>query len=375
MVKKSLFWIYRVTLITLWLIIIVLASSVLALRYLVLPHIDDYKDKIALSVGQAVGQKITIDHIDAGWDGLNPHLTLHKVDLYDKQNRLALSLDNIETSLSWLSIPLLEPRLSVLTIRQPELTVRREADGTVFVAGISMNGPARPEFPNWLLRQSQVDVINATVLWQDDMRKAPPLTLNQLDLQIVSPAWESLIGHHRFGLRATPSAGSSQAIDLRGNVYGHDVSQPEQWHGTLYGRMEGTDIAAWHNWVSYPFDLSEGFGATQFWLHFVSGKPDRVTSDVILSHVKTRLSKDSVEANLSNLSGRLIWFQHPDGQELRAEHIKIVTADGLNLQSGKLGVRERLVADKQLIEGDIVLDEIKLESVNKFANYLPLPQK
>ena len=375
MVKKSLFWFYRATLILLWLIIIVLASSVLVLRYLVLPHIDDYKDKIAQSVSEAVGQKITIDHMDAGWDGLNPHLALRKVKLYDHQNRPALSLDNIETNISWLSIPLFEPRLSLLTINQPELTVRREADGTLFVAGISMSGPARPEFPNWLLRQSRIDVINATVLWQDDMRQAPPLTLNNLNLKIVSPAWESLIGHHRFGLRATPSAGSSSAIDLRGNVYGRDVSQPEQWRGTIYGRMEGTDIAAWRNWVSYPFDLSEGFGATQFWLHFTKGKPDRVTSDVILSHVKTRFSKSSAEANLSSLSGRLMWFQHSDGQELRAERIKIVTADGLNLQSGKLGIRERLIADKELIEGDIALDEIKLESVNTFARYLPLPQE
>ncbi len=375
MVKKSLFWIYRATLITLWLIIIVLASSVLALRYLVLPHINDYKDKISLSVSEAVGQKVTIDHIDAGWDGLNPHLTLHKVELYDKQNRPALFLDNVEASLSWLSIPLLEPRLSLLTIHQPELTVRREVDGTLFVAGISMSGPARPEFPNWLLRQSRVDVLNATILWQDDMRGAPPLTLNNLNLQIVSPAWESLIGHHRFGLRTTPSAGSSHAIDLRGNLYGHDVSQPKQWRGTVYGRLEGTDIAAWRNWVSYPFDLSEGFGAAQFWLGFANGQVQKVTTDVILNNVKTRLSKNSVEANLSNLSGRLMWFKYADGQELRAENIKITTADGLNLQSGKLGVRERLVAGKELIEGNVALDEIKLESVNTFASYLPLPQK
>lgn len=375
MVKKSLFWIYQAALIALWLIIIIFASSVLTLRYFVLPHIDDYKNKIALSVGEAVGQKITIGDIDAGWNGLNPHFSLRKVELYDKQNRPALLLEHIETSLSWLSIPLLEPRLSALTIHQPELTVRRETDGSVFVAGISMSGPARPEFPNWLLRQSQIDVIDATVLWQDDMRQAPPLTLSKLNLQIVSPAWKSLIGHHRFGLRATPSAGSSQAIDLRGNLYGYDVSKPEQWRGTIYGRMDSTDIAAWRNWISYPFDLSEGFGATQFWLHFTHGKPDRLTSDVILSHVKTRLSKSSAWADLSSLSGRLIWLKHTDGQELRAERIKIVTTDGLNLQSGELGAREKLVAGKELIEGHVALGEIDLESANKIARYLPLPQR
>jgi uncharacterized protein (TIGR02099 family) len=376
MVKKSLIWFYRAALITLWLIIIVLAASVLALRYLVLPHIDQYKDRIALHASQSVGQKITIGNIDAGWDGLNPHLTLRKVDVYDKQERVALSLDNVETSLSWLSIPLLEPRLSELVIHQPALTVRREADGTLYVAGIAMGGPAKPAtFPNWLLRQSQVDVVNATVLWQDDMRQAPPLTLNNLNLQISSPPWGRLVEQHRFGLRATPSAGSSQAIDLRGNIYGSDVAQPSQWHGTVYGRLEGTEIAAWRNWVSYPFELTEGFGAAQFWLDFSNGKPDHVISDVVLNNVKTRISKNSAEANLKSLSGRLIWTRHDDGQELRAEKVKIVTADGLNMQNGKLGIRERLVSGKEQIEGNVELDEIKLESANTFASYLPLPQK
>src|SRR5690606_22382639 len=316
MVKKSLLLIYRATLLTLWLIIIVLTVSVLALRYVVLPQIDQHKDRIAQHISQTVGQKITIGNIKAGWNGLNPRLTLNDVDVYDKQNRSALSLDNIETSLSWFSIPLLEPRLSELTIYQPSLTVRREANGTVYVAGIEMGGgESKPAFANWLLRQSQVDVIDATILWQDDMRQAPPLTLNNLRLQLSSPPWGRLVGQHRFGLRATPSAGSSHPIDLRGNVYGHDVSQLDKWHGRIYGHMEGTDISAWRNWISYPFNLTEGFGAARFWLDFANGEIERVTSDVVLNNVKTRLSKSTAEAELESLSGRLKFTRHNDGQE------------------------------------------------------------
>ena len=87
MVKKSLLWIYRFTLATLWLIIIVLALSVLAMRYVVLPHIDDYKDTIAQRVSTAAHQKVTIGEIRASWHGLYPHLSLFKVDIYDAQNR------------------------------------------------------------------------------------------------------------------------------------------------------------------------------------------------------------------------------------------------------------------------------------------------
>ncbi|HZV98891.1 MAG TPA: YhdP family protein, partial [Methylophilaceae bacterium] len=372
MVKKSLIWVYRVTLALLWITIVVLACSVLTLRYFVLPNINEYKETIAERTSLIAGQKITIRDIKASWDGLNPHLSLFDVELHDKQGRPALTLGHIETSLSWLSIPLLEPRLSSLTLHQPELTIRREKDGSIYLAGIQMGGPARPAFPNWLLRQSRIDVLDASVLWQDDLRQAPPLTLNKLNLQVVSPAWESLVGHHRFGLRATPSAGSSRPIDLRGNIYGRDVAQIHTWRGTIYGKLEGTDIAAWRNWVSYPFDLREGVGAARFWLDFAKGKPEQVVTDVIFSNVRTRLSRNNPEVVLKNLSGRLKWTEYADGQEMRAERIKMVSADGLNMQNGNIGIRERSSGGKQSVEGDVRLDELQLETLNSFIAYLPL---
>ncbi|WP_221765338.1 YhdP family protein [Methyloradius palustris] len=373
MVKKSLLWVYRAALVTLWLIIIVLATSVLSLRYIVLPHIDTYKDKIVAEVSAAVGHPITIGDLKASWDGLNPHFSMLDVQLYDAENRPALSLSHIEATLSWLSIPLFEPRLSSLAVYKPELTVRREADGTLYVAGIAMGGPARPELANWILRQDQIDVSDATILWQDDLRKAPPLTLNNLRLAIVSPAWKGILGQHRFALRATPSAGSSSPIDIRGNIYGKDVSELNDWRGTIYGKLEGTDIAAWRHWVDYPFDLREGFGAAQFWLDFSKGAPQKITTDVIFTQVKTRLSKNSAEATLNNLSGRLSWIKYDDGQEVKAERIKALTSDGLNMQNGNLALRERSADGKEWTEGSIQLDEVELATLNTFVAYLPLP--
>lgn len=372
MVKKSLFWFYRITLIALWASIFIFATSVLTLRYFVLPQIQDYKPNIEQRVSKAAGQKITIGRIEASWDGLDPHLSLFDVVVHDQRDRPALTLGHVEASLSWLSVPLLEPRLSLLAIHKPELTIRREPNGTLYVAGIAMGGAARPDFPNWLLRQSQIDVVDATVLWQDDLRQAPPLTLNDLQLRIVSPAWESLLGHHKFGLQATPSAGSSQPIDIRGNVYGKDVGKIRQWRGTLYGRAEGTDIAAWRNWITYPFDLREGFGAAQFWLDFSKGEVQQVTSDVVFRNVRTQLSEKSPEIILSRLTGRLHWANHADGTEIRAQRIQLATADGLNMQDGHIGFREHASGQKKWIDGDAQLDEIRLETLSSFAAYLPL---
>ncbi|CAG0958435.1 hypothetical protein MTYP_00589 [Methylophilaceae bacterium] len=375
MVKKSLIWIYRSALAALWLTIFILATAILLLRYLVLPNIDQYKDQIAEKIGQSTGQKITIGNIQASWNGMNPHLGLRQVALYDAQGRMALTLHEIETSLSWLSIPLLEPKLSELQIQGPVVSARRLADGTLVVAGIEMGGTSRPELANWILRQTRIDILDATVLWQDELRGAPPLTLNNLNLSIENPVWESLLGRHRFGLQATPSAGSSQPIDLRGNLYGKDVSQPETWHGTVYGRMDGTDIAAWRQWVDYPFHIQEGNGAARFWLDFAAGEARKLTTDVLLQNVRARLSKSSAEARLQHLGGRLHWTRLTDGQELGVERLKVAKADGMGLENGTMTIRERSVQGKDIVEGKVSLDEFDLVALNHYASYLPLPKE
>lgn len=154
--------------------------AALVIQFYVFPSINQYKDKIANYATQAAHQKVVIGNIKAGWQGINPHLSLSNIDLYDTENRPALALKNTDISFSWLSIPLLEPHLANFTIRSPELTIRRNLNGDIFVAGISMQGQSKPDLPNWLLRQSQLDVLNAKVVWLDEMRGAPALSLENL---------------------------------------------------------------------------------------------------------------------------------------------------------------------------------------------------
>ena len=375
MVKKSLIWTYRAAITALWLSIIALALAILSLRYFVLPNIEHYREQIAASISQSVGRKITIGHIDASWNGMNPHLSMRQVAIYDAEHRMALTLHEVETSLSWLSIVSLEPKLAALVVQGPVVSVRREADGTLVVAGIRMGGQSEPDLANWVLRQSRIDIVDATVLWQDDLRQAPALTLNDLQLTVENPVLERLINRHRFALKATPSAGSSHPVELRGNVYGSDLGKLKDWSGTLYGRMDGTDIAAWRQWLDFPFELNQGFGATRFWLDFSDGAVDRLTSDVILQKVRARLARDREEARLEKLSARMIWSRQTDGQTVDLRRIKLTDNNGLQLEDGTFSVRTRLLQGKETMEGRVELEQVNLAAINSLARHLPLPEK
>jgi uncharacterized protein (TIGR02099 family) len=372
MVKKSLVWLYSVTTYLLWAVIIVVACVVLTLRYYVFPHAEDYRNVIANYTSQALGQRLTIGDIHASWDGMTPNFDLYKVDLYDAQNRPALQLGHVEAGISWFSLILGEPRLANLAIHKPSLTIRRAPNGEIFVAGMSMSEPGESVFPNWLIRQSSITVDKATVVWLDEQRKAPPLALNNLDLTIQSPPWEALLGHHSFGLRATPSAGSSAPIDLRGNVWGKNLDKLEDWHGTLYGKLESTDIAGWHAWVDYPLELAEGHGATQFWVEFSKAQADKVTADMLFSNVRTRLGKNTPVASFNSLAGRLGWRRLNDGEEFSGEKLKLVSTDGFDMKQGQLRVAIHETKNKENVEGEASVDQLGLESFAAFAANLPL---
>lgn len=372
MVKKSLIWLYSATIWLLWFSIILVASVLLGYRYFVLPAIPQYKDAIARYASQATGQTISIGNIHASLSGLQPRLDLYQVQLYDTEGRSALILDHVQTSLSWLSLVRGEVRLSQLAIHKPHLTMRRKTDGTIYFAGIPMGGQTLPEFATWLLRQSSIDIHDATVIWQDELRGAPPLELRELSLRFISPPLEGLFGRHRFGLRATPSSGATTPLDIRGNLLmGKELDQPERWRGTIYARLEGTDLAAWNRWVSYPFEFTRGTGATQLLLEFSHGRIDKLVADVALRNIVGRLSPLVPPSELSSLTGRVHWTRLTDGQELRAERLRLA-AEGISLQDGELRLANRDVGGKVSVEGDVRLADIRLEQLAAFAGRLPL---
>ncbi len=242
MVKKSLLWIYHATLWLAGILVIIVLGVSLAIQFVLLPNVDRYKDKIAAYASQASKQKVVIGGIKADWQGINPHLLLTNIDIFDTDNRPALQLKNTDVLLSWFSLGKLEPHLAELNIHAPELTIRRIASGEVFIAGISMSGASKPDLLNWLLRQTKLSVLDAKVVWLDEMRGAPKLSLDHLNLEVSSPPWRSLINNHHFSLSTQPSVGTNNPIKMSGSIYGNDVSQPNQWHGSMSFALKDANL-------------------------------------------------------------------------------------------------------------------------------------
>src|SRR5690606_17186511 len=92
---------YRLVTRVLLFAVFVFASTVLALRYWILPDIERYRESIARIVSERAGQKITIDRIESEWDGLRPRFVLSGVTVHDAAGRPEMRFARMEQTLSW----------------------------------------------------------------------------------------------------------------------------------------------------------------------------------------------------------------------------------------------------------------------------------
>jgi uncharacterized protein YhdP len=123
--KHGSLWTYRIATYAILLLGLGFVATVVVLRYLVLPYIDDYRGTIAQAISHAVGQRVTIGSITGSWDGYRPEMSLTDVKVFGAGGEPALALDRVTTALSWLSLLSAEWRFDSLAVYGPALDVKR----------------------------------------------------------------------------------------------------------------------------------------------------------------------------------------------------------------------------------------------------------
>ena len=336
---------------------------VLVLRYAVLPQIAHYRGDLEQALSKSLHLPVKVARLDADWQGLRPRLTLNGLEILDKENRPALSFDQVQAVLGWTSLLVLEPKLHRLEIQAPNLSVRRDADGRLFVAGLEIDTrSSEPGAADWVLKQHQIVVRDATVTWTDEQRRAPALTLTQLNFNLVNG-----VSRHRFGFTALPPKGMADRFDVRGDFKGNDLSQPDRWDGQVYVELDYADLAIWRTWVDYPVELPRGSGGVRLWLDVTAGRPAAATTDLSLSDVAVRLARDLPLLELTRLQGRLEAKQLEDGFQVGSRNLTLTTREGLRIEplDSRLRWQEK--------EGEFTSNRLDLDRLVKLASYLPLP--
>lgn len=346
------------------------AAAILVLRYWILPDIAAYRDDIAQTLSRAVQQRVSIGGISANWDGLRPQLALSQVVVHDAEGRPALELPRVDATLSWRSAVRLQVNFHALDIYRPVLTVRRDTRGGITVAGIALNLDQQGTggFSRWLLSQRDIEIHEARLLWNDEMRAAPVLELDQLQLRIVNDG-----DRHRVGLRAVPPAALASPLDVRGDLTGENFqSLAEALTGQLFVQFDHVDIAAWRQWIDFPVHFPHGTGALRAWLTFSRNELTGVIADTQLLNVKTQLGASLPELDMRELGGRFSWKRVADGFEIATRKLTFTTGDQLTLPPVDLSLRLGGAGAEGYTRGEFHANALELAPLVRLADRLPM---
>ncbi len=352
--------------------IIVTMGVALFLRFVVIPEIDRYRPDIEQLASRSLGMPVHIAAVGGHWQGLHPHFSLTGLTLTGPDGKAQLNLPEVRATLSWSSLPLMDLRLARLELRGLEITAQRDATGIIYVAGIPVNVPGKTSnFPDWLLRQHEVLLIDGQIIWQDDQTKAPPLKVSRLNARM-----KNLLGHHQMGIKGQLPPGLGEQLDLRANLRGRHISDREEWRGEIYMAVDNTqlDTLTLHAPWSQSF-VQAGTSDVRAWIDLKKGQLAAVTGDVHLTDTRLRFDEALPDTLFTSLRGRITWRSEGLHEELSARGLTFTTPSQSASEPADLRIKVKRSPDRLRIEsGELETRNLRIETFTTLTGNIPMPR-
>jgi len=353
-----------------WTAFFVFAVVFLAVRYWVLPNVENYRAEIVAAISNSVGLPVKIGALSTDWQGLRPRVSIADVRVYDSSGREALVLPAVENVVAWRSLFVGELRLHSFVIDGPKLAVRRDAGGEVYVAGIHISGKQGDgKLADWILSQSQILVRGAEIEWLDEARKAPPLKLSSLNFRLDNDGDEHLVG-----MAARPPPALGPWVEARARLEGGSVHQVEKWSGRIYAELGNTNLAGWRAWVDYPINLRSGEGALRLWGTLEGGRLAQATADVVLSNVSVQLGRELPQLEIATVRGRVYGRETAGGYDFGVRNLSLASPGAPPMNGTSFRASWEPAGGTTLVQrGSVSANLVELGPLAHLAEYLPFP--
>jgi uncharacterized protein (TIGR02099 family) len=378
---------------------VVFIAALLAIRFVLLPHWEAQPHKAADFLSARIGLPVALGGLNAGWEGWNPQLTVHdlqifaasakKVDTADADAQLALSKVALQID-AWSSLIHLDLRFRHLQLEQPTLIVRRDTAGRVFIGGVLLTASPEGEdddadsgqLADWLLRQREIEIDGGMVEWRDEKRGVPPLVVEQLDFRGGQG-----LSHYRFGLRGDLVSALGTTFEVRGETATGLLQRSfdRDWKGYL--RLDRVDLGSLRQWIDLPLDVERGDGSVQAWTVSSKRRVTSATVDLALRDVKAGWASDTEPAvaplELREVRGRFKGRDERNRVIVSAEGLTLVEKSGFRLEPMTVALTlegfdpatplQMMALLTQAPRGHIEFDRLDMSVVNRLLRLIPMP--
>ncbi len=344
----------------------------LTLYWGILPRIEQWRPQIEAQATRALGVPVRIGALQAESRGWVPGFELREVTLLDAEGRPALQLPRVVATLSPSSLWALELRFEQLLIEGPQLEVRRDVRGRVFVAGLDMStgdggdGAMR----DWFFRQHEFVIRDGSLYWTDELRDAPTLALTNVQF-----ALRNGLLHHELRLDATPDDPWGDRFSVRGRFTQPLLARPgelQRWSGTAFVDLPRADVKELRRYVSLPFELDEGDGALRAWIELDHGRPKSGTVDLALRAVSMRLASNVDPLVVEQVQGRFAARRDDAGVSIALQNFGFITGDGVRWPQTDLALAWKQRDGEAVTGGEFSAQRLDLDVMAQIAGRLPL---
>ncbi|MDO5624349.1 MAG: YhdP family protein [Pseudomonadota bacterium] len=360
---------------------VLLVLGALALHWVIVPRIDDFRPRLEALASRVLATPVTIGALRAESNGLVPSVSLHDVQVHDPTGRPGLRVPRVLAAFSVWSLA--RGALEQLVIEQPELELRRTAEGRLLMGGLDLSGDASGDTgaADWFFSQPEFLVLGGRVRWVDEQREVTPVALNEVQIVMRN-------GHRRHQMRvdATPDVAWGERFTLVGQfrqpVFSRHAGYWQEWDGQVYADFGRVDVSRLRQYVDlkteWGVDLRRGSGALRLWADVQRGQPTEATADLALGAVEVAFGPTLKPLAFASLTGRVGWRDAGGALSVGTEGLQFVDADGLAWPGGnvQLSLREPSPdtdAGAGQGGGELSGDQLDLAVLAKIASRLPLP--
>ena len=362
-----------------WLLGLLLAASFVLtaswglLHGWIVPRIEEFRPAIEIQASRLLGVPVRIGAISAQTLGLVPSFELQDVVLHDARGDVALRLPRVMAALSPRSVAQLG--FEQLFIDGPELDVRRDLDGAIFVAGLKLGGTGDgaegTRLQRWFFSQSEFLIRNGRIRWTDELRGAEPLALDRLDLLVRNSARRHAM---RLDASLPPAWGSQLSIigQFRQPLLSVNTGNWRDWDGQIFANFDRVDLSRLRRHADLGLDVREGNGALRAWADLRRGELTGATADLALAEVSLSLDPQRDPLNLLAITGRLSGTRRPDGFSFATQSLQFQMPDGRAWPGGNVAVSWTDSSGERPPRGELRGDQLDLAALALMANLLPL---
>ena len=354
-----------------------------ALHAFILPRLAEQHSWLQQQAERALGVPVQLGGLQVAGSWWLPWLQLQDVRLFDVHGREALHLPQVTLAFSPLS--LLQGGFEQVVIDQPDLDIRRDAQGRVWVAGLALqNDNQSTDATDWFFSQKQFLIRHGRVRWQDEQLQAASLGAANhnaagpavLALSEVDATWLNGWRHHAVRFEFTPPQQLGERVSLRGQFVQPWLARAgdwQQWQGELFADFPSVDVQQLRQWLPLQrgVALQTGRGALRAWADVVQGAPVALTADVSLQAVNVTLGAELQALQLTTLQGRMGGRWQSSAYEFSAHDLQFETVQGERWPGGEIRLSWQ---GDDARTGTFSANRMDLGALSQVAQRFPMPQ-